>query len=78
MQKRAGESRQRYKKGSDAQQLLPSPRFRPSRFVPPIQNDDDGVFSNSFEQDRYRTPFLFEYLTYTAPEDIMRPPLFGQ
>ena len=49
-----------------------SPRVLPSQYTPPMQNDDDLMFSHGFERDGSRTP-LFAYQTYPAPEDLVYP-----
>jgi hypothetical protein len=38
-----------------------------------MQNDDDVLFSNGFDRDGSRTPPLFTYHTYPAPEDVLHP-----
>lgn len=51
-----------------------SPRQPPNQFTPPMQSDDDMMFSQGFERDGSQTPPLFTYHTYPAPEDIIYPP----
>jgi hypothetical protein len=60
---------QQYKRSPEVIHRQPSPRLLPSQYTPPMQ-DDDIMFSQSFERDGSRTPPLFAYHTYPAPEDI--------
>lgn len=39
-----------------------------------MNNDDEVIFANGFERDGSRTPPLFAYHAYPAPEDVMYPP----
>lgn len=39
-----------------------------------MTHEDDLMFSHGFERDGSRTPPLFTYHTYPAPEDIVYPP----
>lgn len=71
---RPGENRQQYKRSPETRQPQPSPRLLPSQFTPPMHNEDEGIFANGFERDGSRTPPLFAYHTYPAPEDVMYPP----
>ena len=50
-----------------------SPRLLPSQYTPPISNNDDLMFSHGFKREGSRTPPLFSYHTYPAPEDIVYP-----
>jgi len=65
---------QQYKRSPDAGQRQISPRMLPSQYTPPMQSDDDLIFSQSLDRDGSRTPPLFTYNTYPAPEDIVYPP----
>lgn len=38
-----------------------------------MQTEDEGIFTHGFERDGSRTPPLFAYHTYPAPEDVMYP-----
>ncbi|KAG0649546.1 Transcription factor radR [Hyphodiscus hymeniophilus] len=63
---------QQYKRSPEGRQQL-SPRLLPSQYTPPMSNDDDLMFSHGFEREESRTPPLFSYHTYPAPEDIVYP-----
>jgi len=63
-----------YKRSPEVRQQQISPRLLPSQYTPPMQSDDDMMFSHGFERDGSRTPPLFAYHTYPAPEDIVYPP----
>ena len=65
---------QQYKRSPEVRHQQLSPRVLPSQYTPPMTNDDDLMFSHSFERDGSRTPPLFTYHTYPAPEDIAYPP----
>lgn len=67
------EVQQHYKRSPEIRQQI-SPRLLPSQYTPPMQSDDDMMFSHGFERDGSRTPPLFAYHTYPAPEDIVYPP----
>jgi hypothetical protein len=71
---RPGESRQHYKRSPETQSQQPSPRLLPSQFTPQLQSQEDGIFANSFEWDRSKTPPLLAYHTYPGPEDNLYPP----
>jgi hypothetical protein len=51
----------------------PSPRLLPSQYTPPMHHEEEIMF-NSFDRDGSRTPPLFAYHQYPAPEDIVYPP----
>ncbi|KAH6678483.1 hypothetical protein B0J14DRAFT_559618 [Halenospora varia] len=51
----------------------PSPRLLPSQYTPPMHHDEEIMF-NSFDREGSRTPPLFTYHQYPAPEDIVYPP----
>ncbi|KAM3067152.1 hypothetical protein ACMFMG_011706 [Clarireedia jacksonii] len=51
-----------------------SPRLLASQYTPSMQSDDEIIFSQGFDRDRSRTPPLFAYHTYPAPEDVVYPP----
>jgi hypothetical protein len=68
------ENVQQYKRQDNRQQQQISPRLLPSQYTPPMQSDDDMMFAQSFEREGSRTPPLFAYHTYPAPEDIVYPP----
>lgn len=50
-----------------------SPRLMPTQYTPPLQHEDDMMFSQGFDRDGSRTPPMFTYHTYPAPEDIVYP-----
>jgi hypothetical protein len=64
---RVSESRRHYKKSPEIQHPQTSPRLRPSQFTPPMQSDDDGIFTNNFQQDESRTPPLIMSPAYAQP-----------
>jgi len=39
-----------------------------------MHSDDEIMFSQGFERDSSRTPPLFNYSQYPAPEDVVYPP----
>lgn len=46
-----------------------------SQYTPPMQNDDDMLFSNSFDREGSHTPPLFAYHhSYPAPDESIYPP----
>jgi hypothetical protein len=61
--------------GSNQRQKL-SPRVIPhNQYTPPMQNDDDMLFSSTFDRDGSHTPPLFAYHhSYPAPEESIYPP----
>lgn len=52
----------------------PSPRLLPSQYTPPMHHDEDIMFGHGFDREGSRTPPLFAYHTYPAPEDMSYPP----
>ncbi len=72
-QQRLFEHVQQYKSSPEIRHQQLSPRLVPSQYTPPMTNDDDIIFSRGFDRDGSRTPPLFTYHTYPAPEDIMYP-----
>ena len=62
-----------YKRSPEIRHQQLSPRLVPSQYTPPMTNDDDLMFSHGFEREGSRTPPLFSYHTYPAPEDIVYP-----
>ena len=60
-----------YKRSPDVLHRQPSPRL-PSQYTPPME--DSMMFSHGFEREGSKTPPLFAYHAYPAPEDIMYPP----
>jgi hypothetical protein len=68
------ETSQNYKQPANSRQKL-SPRI-PShnQYTPPMQNDDDLLFSHGFERDGSHSPPLFAYQSYPAPEDSLYTP----
>ena len=65
---------QQYKRSPEIRHQQLSPRLVPSQYTPPMSNDDELMFSHGFGRDGSRTPPLFAYPTYPAPEDIVYPP----
>jgi hypothetical protein len=75
-QNRAAANNEAYKRQQEAAaQRQTSPRQIPSQYTPPMQSDDEIMFSQAFnEREGSQTPPLFAYQTYPAPEDITYPP----
>ncbi|KAF7905508.1 uncharacterized protein EAF01_006029 [Botrytis porri] len=65
---------QQYRRSPEHVQRQVSPRLLPSQYTPPMNSDDEIIFSQNFDRDESRTPPLFTYHTYPAPEDISYPP----
>ncbi|KAJ8070045.1 hypothetical protein OCU04_000445 [Sclerotinia nivalis] len=65
---------QQYRRSPENVQRQVSPRLLPSQYTPPMHSDDEIIFSQNFDRDGSRTPPLFTYHTYPAPEDISYPP----
>jgi hypothetical protein len=65
---------QQYRRSPENVQRQVSPRLLPSQYTPPMQSDDEIIFSQGFDRDGSRTPPLFAYHTYPAPEDVVYPP----
>jgi len=53
-----------------------SPRLIPGQYTPPMQSDDEVIFSQNFDREGSRSPNppLFAYHSYPAPEDVVYPP----
>lgn len=51
-----------------------SPLMIQHPYTPPMGSDDEFLFSQSLSRENSRTPPLFGYQTYPAPEDIVYPP----
>ena len=49
-------------------------QLSPNQYTPPLQSDDDIIFSQRFDKCISETPPLFAYHTYPAPEDIQLQP----
>jgi hypothetical protein len=45
-----------------------------NQYTPPMNNDDDALYSHGFGRDGSQTPPTFSYHTYPAPDDILYPP----
>lgn len=65
-------STQQYKRGPEIIHRQPSPRLLPNQYTPPME--DNLMFPNHFDREGSRTPPLFAYHNYPAPEDIVYPP----
>jgi len=50
-----------------------SPLLVHQQYTPPMSSDDDLMFSQSYSRESSRTPPLFGYNSYPAPEDIVYP-----
>jgi len=70
---RGNENTQQYKRSPEIVYRQPSPRMLPSQYTPPME-DNEIMFSHGYEREGSRTPPLFAYHTYPAPEDIVYPP----
>lgn len=68
---------QQLKKSSSASHRQSSPRILPSQYTPPME-DNEMIFAQNFNRDGSRTPPLFAYSAYPAPEDIVYPPYSQQ
>ncbi|CAG8978229.1 hypothetical protein HYALB_00010720 [Hymenoscyphus albidus] len=44
------------------------------QYTPPMHHDEELMFGHGFEREGSRTPPLFAYHTYPAPEDMSYPP----
>lgn len=64
---------QQFKSSPEIRQQL-SPSSLPSQYTPPMQSDDDVIFTHGFERDGSRTPPLFAYHTYPVPGDVIYSP----
>ncbi|TVY17512.1 hypothetical protein LARI1_G009280 [Lachnellula arida] len=51
-----------------------SPRLVPTQCTPPMHNDEEIMFGQGYDREGSRTPPLFAYHSYHAPEDIVYPP----
>jgi hypothetical protein len=51
-----------------------SRRLLPIQYSPPTENSDELMFGQDFGRENSRTPPLFSYHSYPAPEDIVYPP----
>lgn len=71
-QQQERENIQQYKKSPEAVHRQPSPRLLQNQYTPPMEND--LMFSHDFGREGSRTPPLFAYHQYPAPEDIVYPP----
>lgn len=69
---------QHYKRSPEIIHRQPSPRILPNQYTPPMEND--LMFPNHYDHEREgsRTPPLFSYHTYPAPEEIVYPPYPSQ
>ncbi|KAH8598937.1 hypothetical protein B0O99DRAFT_683674 [Bisporella sp. PMI_857] len=66
---------QHYRRSPELRQQQISPRLLPSQqFTPPMHSDDDMLYSHGFEREGSRTPPLFTYSQYPAPEEVSYPP----
>jgi hypothetical protein len=72
LQRQERENTQQYKKSPEIIHRQPSPRLMPNQYTPPMEND--LMFSHGFEREGSRTPPLFGYSQYPAPDDIAYPP----
>ncbi|PMD22891.1 hypothetical protein NA56DRAFT_701975 [Hyaloscypha hepaticicola] len=72
IQQQERENAQQYKKSPEVVHRQASPRLLQNQYTPPMEND--LMFSNGFEREGSRTPPLFAYHQYPAPEDIVYPP----
>jgi len=61
-----------YQRSPEIVHRQPSPRMMPNQYTPPME--DNLIFPSHFERDGSRTPPLFAYHTYPAPEEIVYPP----
>lgn len=65
--------KQQYQRSPEIVHRQPSPRMMSSQYTPPME--DNLMFpTHGFERDGSRTPPLFAYHTYPAPEEIVYPP----
>jgi hypothetical protein len=67
---------QHYKRSPEIVHRQPSPRLLPNQYTPPME--DNLMFSNQYDREGSRTPPLFSYHTYPAPEEIVYPPYPSQ
>lgn len=58
-----------YKRSPENVHRQPSPRLVPNQYTPPME--DNLMFSNHYDREGSRTPPLFSYHTYPAPEEIV-------
>ncbi|KAG4423571.1 hypothetical protein IFR04_003253 [Cadophora malorum] len=63
---------QHYRRSPEILHRQPSPRLLQSHYTPPME--DNLRFSHGFEREGSRTPPLFAYHSYPAPEEIVHPP----
>lgn len=69
---------QLFNKSPNATQRQSSPRIVPSQFTPPME-DNEIIFAQNFNnRDGSRTPPLFAYSAYPAPEEVVYPPFSQQ
>ena len=68
---------QQFKRSSN-QQRPTSPRILPSQQYTPPMEDNELIFAQNFNREGSRTPPLFAYSAYPAPEDIIYPPYSQQ
>jgi hypothetical protein len=71
---RAGKSRQQHRQSPETQQSQSSLRFLLGQSSPPMQDEDEGIFANGFEEDRSSTAPLVAYHICLASEDTIYPP----
>jgi len=70
-QDRRSENAPQFKKSPEIAQRQPSPRAQQNQYTPPMEND---LMFNGYERETSRTPPLFAYHHYPAPEEIVYPP----
>ncbi|KAH9210546.1 hypothetical protein DL95DRAFT_393296 [Leptodontidium sp. 2 PMI_412] len=63
---------QQYRRSPEIMHRQPSPRLLHNQYTPPME--DNLMFSHGFEREGSRTPPLFAYHSYPAPEEIVYPP----
>lgn len=63
---------QQYRRSPEIMHRQPSPRLMHNQYTPPME--DNLMFSHGFEREGSRTPPLFAYHSYPAPEEIVYPP----
>ncbi|TVY52517.1 Transcription factor radR [Lachnellula cervina] len=67
------ESVQQFKRSPESSHR--SPRLVPTQqYTPPMHNDEEIMFGQGYDREGSRTPPLFAYHSYPAPEDIVYPP----
>ncbi|OWP04857.1 transcription factor bZIP [Marssonina coronariae] len=62
---------QHYSTSPEILHRQPSPRLLQNQYTPPME--DNLMFSHGFERERSRTPPLFAYHSYPAPEELLYP-----